>query len=399
MKKTVMLLGVLALLLALVPAAPAAAQPGMGFARLNVTLAGNSTVDWANLVIDGKGYGRINRGETKLVTLGFGKRVDVIVERDGVRAVQGVQAFGGRVTPVTLTLITIQYGTLTIVHRGDSGEAWADYAVNGANKGRLNRGQSATLRLEAKRQYHVVLMGGGRQEARTVMLGPNMNTTVDLGFRAMHGSIHVRMLGAPGFDTATVLLDGAPRAGIRHGQMIVLANVPAGPHTVALKCDGAHASQTVVVNAGRPTDVVLRLVAAPVARTMVAYSAHVRDIGWMAMVHNGATAGTTGQSRRMEAVRINVSGIPGASVRYRAHVANIGWMGFVANGAVAGTTGQSRQMEAVEIRLENARGYSIEYRVHVQDIGWMGWVRDGQQAGTTGQSKRMEAIEIRIVRK
>ena len=42
-----------------------------------------------------------------------------------------------------------------------------------------------------------------------------------------------------------------------------------------------------------------------------------------------------------------------ASVVYRAHVADKGWLPEVHDGQTAGTTGEARRMEAVEIRLEN----------------------------------------------
>ena len=76
-------------------------------------------------------------------------------------------------------------------------------------------------------------------------------------------------------------------------------------------------------------------------------------------------------------------------------------MGWVKNGATAGTTGLSRRVEAIEIKLdeETAKDFDVEYRVHAQDIGWMGWVKNGATAGTTGQSKRLEAIEIKLVNK
>src|SRR5664279_1420731 len=73
-------------------------------------------------------------------------------------------------------------------------------------------------------------------------------------------------------------------------------------------------------------------------------------------------------------------------VTYQAHLQNIGWQGYVDNGVTAGTTGQSRRLEAVQIKLENIGG-GIKYRAHVQGIGWQDWVTDGAQSGTTGQSK------------
>jgi uncharacterized protein YjdB len=82
-------------------------------------------------------------------------------------------------------------------------------------------------------------------------------------------------------------------------------------------------------------------------------------------------------------------------VCYRAHVQSIGWQNEVCDGAVAGTTGRSLRMEAITIRLVNAApGVHVCYQAHVQSIGWQGLVCDGAVAGTTGRSLRLEAIRI-----
>lgn len=130
------------------------------------------------------------------------------------------------------------------------------------------------------------------------------------------------------------------------------------------------------------------------------YCAHVADLGWMSTVTNGATAGTTGQSKRMEAIQVDLSGVSGG-VTYRAHVADLGWLNWVTNRQTAGTTGQSRRMEAVQIKLtgDAANYYDIVYRAHVANLGWLDWVKNGQTAGTTGQSRRIEAIQIKLVSK
>ena len=39
------------------------------------------------------------------------------------------------------------------------------------------------------------------------------------------------------------------------------------------------------------------------------------------------------------------------SIKYRVHVRDIGWMPYVREGEIAGTTGQSRRMEAIQIQL------------------------------------------------
>src|ERR1035437_7991764 len=131
----------------------------------------------------------------------------------------------------------------------------------------------------------------------------------------------------------------------------------------------------------------------------VSYSAHVQDIGWQSAVADGTDAGTTGQSKRLEALKINLTNAPaGASIAYQVHVQDKGWITPAStDGAIAGTVGQGKRVEAIAIALKGMPGYSVQYRVHVQDIGWMAWTQDGSIAGTTGRSLRIEAIEIRIV--
>jgi len=128
------------------------------------------------------------------------------------------------------------------------------------------------------------------------------------------------------------------------------------------------------------------------------YSAHVSSLGWLPDVASPATAGTTGQSRQMEALRISGGTLAG-DIEYRAHVANIGWMAWVGPAFTAGTTGQARQLEAVQVRLSGASAltYSVECRAHVANIGWLPWVRDGATCGTTGQGRRAEAVQLRLV--
>ena len=71
------------------------------------------------------------------------------------------------------------------------------------------------------------------------------------------------------------------------------------------------------------------------------------------------------------------------------------------NGAIAGTTGQSKGLEAIKIRLtgEISKQYDIEYRVYVEGKGWQDRKQNGEIAGTTGESRQIEAIEITLVKK
>lgn len=89
----------------------------------------------------------------------------------------------------------------------------------------------------------------------------------------------------------------------------------------------------------------------------------------------------------------------GASIRYKSHLASTMWeQGWAYDGATSGTTGQSRRMEAIIIELVNAPGYEVMYRTRGEGYNWTNWKVGGQIAGTTGQAKRMEAIEIKIIK-
>ena len=134
----------------------------------------------------------------------------------------------------------------------------------------------------------------------------------------------------------------------------------------------------------------------------VCYRAHVINDGWQSWVSNGATAGTTGQAKQMEAICLNLQNMNcSGGITYRAHVMNDGWQSWVNNGATAGTTGQAKRMEAIQIKLTGEISYyfDVYYRAHVSGDGWQSWVKNGLTAGTTGQTKQIEAIEIKLVKK
>lgn len=139
-----------------------------------------------------------------------------------------------------------------------------------------------------------------------------------------------------------------------------------------------------------------------VANLSVSYSAHVQSYGWMNTVKNGASAGTTGKSKRVEGIKMEINNAPySGGITYKTHVQNKGWMGAVSNGAVSGTTGESKRVEAIQISLtgEMAKHYDVYYRAHSQSYGWLDWAKNGQSAGTEGLSKRVEAVQIKLVEK
>ena len=137
----------------------------------------------------------------------------------------------------------------------------------------------------------------------------------------------------------------------------------------------------------------------PKKEPSICYTTHIQDIGWQNQVKDGEIAGTEGQAKRLEAIKITLKDLSGVKIKYQTHIQDIGWQDWKYDGTLAGTEGQSKRLEAIKIELEESDKYSIMYRVHIQDIGWQDWRYDGEKAGTEGQSKRLEAIQIKIVEK
>jgi len=132
------------------------------------------------------------------------------------------------------------------------------------------------------------------------------------------------------------------------------------------------------------------------------YRVHRQTYGWETRwAKDGSVSGTTGQAKRLEAISIDARSSYNGSVEYQTHVQTYGWMDWVSDGTLSGTSGQAKRLEAIRIRLtgELAQHYDIYYRVHAQTFGWMGWAKNGESAGTAGYGKRLEAIQIMLVKK
>lgn len=140
----------------------------------------------------------------------------------------------------------------------------------------------------------------------------------------------------------------------------------------------------------------------------VSVSAHVQNIGWMDPVSSGKVAGTTGRGLNLEALKISLE-VDGATsqeqianaISVEAHVSNVGWQAAVGNGGTAGTTGQSRAVEALRVRLsgELSARYTVWYRVHSAEFGWLGWACDGADAGSAGYGRAVQAVQVAVLPK
>lgn len=142
------------------------------------------------------------------------------------------------------------------------------------------------------------------------------------------------------------------------------------------------------------------------AEVGIAYRVHCQTYGWMAAVKDGAIAGTTGQAKRLEALKITPP--EGVELEVDIHLQGIGWKtykgikkgtssgtGSSQNDPIMGTIGEQRRLEAIRIRCVKKPGnLKLKYQTHVQGIGWQLPVSEGEIAGTTGQAKRIEAFRI-----
>ena len=141
----------------------------------------------------------------------------------------------------------------------------------------------------------------------------------------------------------------------------------------------------------------------------VYYRVHIQSYGWLPYVQNGAYAGSEGFSRRLEALELRLveknsqesietgQGYLKNVLYYSGHVQNIGDIAEVQGGNILGVIGQEKRLEAFSMCLKGMEGYSegsIEYTAHVQGDGWQDWKSDGERAGTNGEGKRIEAVKI-----
>jgi len=140
----------------------------------------------------------------------------------------------------------------------------------------------------------------------------------------------------------------------------------------------------------------------PDPNSPISYSSHVQGLGWLSSVSNNYVSGTIGESRRVEALKMNISNKVSGNIEYQSHIQSIGWeTNWKKNGEISGTIGKAKQIEALKIRLtgEVANQYDIYYRVHTQRFGWMNWAKNGEAAGTEGFSYRIEAYQVQLVPK
>ena len=116
------------------------------------------------------------------------------------------------------------------------------------------------------------------------------------------------------------------------------------------------------------------------------YRVHQKSIGWSEWANNGEWAGTTGKGLQMEALEIKKS-----MFSVEPHVQSKGWLSPKAAENVIGITGHALRLEAIRI---NPYGKTIKAKVHIQSKGWVdyGMITEDTIIGTVGEKKRIECL-------
>lgn len=112
--------------------------------------------------------------------------------------------------------------------------------------------------------------------------------------------------------------------------------------------------------------------------TGVEYNLHVQDIGWTGWTTKEYLSQADGA--RLEAIKIRLKNMDDYTVEYRAHVQDIGWQEWMIDGETAGTTGLSKRVEAIQIRIVPKyyrRLFGVDVSYWNGDIDWRAVKNDG----------------------
>ena len=132
----------------------------------------------------------------------------------------------------------------------------------------------------------------------------------------------------------------------------------------------------------------------PVNNFGLYYRAHVQTLGWLDWVHDGQVAGTTGFSKRLEAIQIDPRNT-GLKIKAQAHIQGTGTVnyGYITKDTVIGMTGQKKRLEAIMLEVEGLpSGKKLYIQMHFAKLGWAQKV--AKYAGTFGLGQESQALKI-----
>jgi len=156
------------------------------------------------------------------------------------------------------------------------------------------------------------------------------------------------------------------------------------------------------VGLSRPIEAIqFELLSAPPGAN-IKYRVQVAFDGWLDWANNGSIAGIPG-GNQVEAIQVGLENVPNTYVSTQVLVANWGWLPYVRDLWSAGTTQQSRRVEAFRTYVRTGSPepaqVGVAYQVKQQDLEWSDWYRDGETAGRTGEQRRVEAMRVMLYNK
>ena len=134
----------------------------------------------------------------------------------------------------------------------------------------------------------------------------------------------------------------------------------------------------------------------------ISITVHQQYYGNITGVKSGETAGRVRTGKRIEGFAVKkAAGMPAGSIVYRSYVQTKGWTPWVRDGQYSGTKGQSLRMEAFQVKLTGAlaQSYDVYYRAYVTGLGWLAWTKNSGTVGTKQCSLSIEGFQLRLVRK
>lgn len=134
----------------------------------------------------------------------------------------------------------------------------------------------------------------------------------------------------------------------------------------------------------------------------ITYISYNQNVGFVKpSVFSGQTAGLIDDpnSAHMEGLRVS-SPNEDLLVKTQVHTNSIGWLDPVDNGVFAGTMGQNRPLESIRLSLYGDETlpskFSIRYKVYQNGL-WTEWSYNGEDAGITGRNLPIQAVQIEII--
>ena len=129
---------------------------------------------------------------------------------------------------------------------------------------------------------------------------------------------------------------------------------------------------------------------------------HVAYDGWLDPVGEDEWCGTRGQSKQLEALKINTEKAGFTIDEIDLHIAWDGWKSYKkpSKDEVLGTTGEKKAIECIRIKaLKEDGSPRLRFRVHQSMFGDTCWtLSDGiSTLGSVGQSLPLEAIEMELI--